>query len=167
MFNRLPLAFLYKQPLRAVGLSHNLAIIKDYLSDRTDDTNSLCLTSTSNNIPDDNNSSNLIDNCSTITVIIRSVVCLSSFDLDLAQAIEPEIVQKLQQGVNTSIQQHDSFFRQFSNKHQELLQQYYDANQLLVNCLNSACEVSDEVREEIEETLLLPIVEIEKRQQQM
>jgi len=56
---------------------------------------------------------------------------------------------------------------QFSEAQKELLQQYHEANQLLVNCLNSACEVSDEVREEIEETLLLPIVEIEKRQQQM
>jgi hypothetical protein len=33
--------------------------------------------------------------------------------------------------------------------------------------MNSGCVVSDEVREEIEETLLLPIADIEKRQQQM
>jgi predicted NACHT family NTPase len=50
---------------------------------------------------------------------------------------------------------------QFTNKQKELLRQYYDANLLLVNCLNSGCNVSREVREEIEETLLLPIAEIE------
>ncbi|UBF26758.1 NACHT domain-containing NTPase [Kovacikia minuta CCNUW1] len=45
----------------------------------------------------------------------------------------------------------------------ELLRQYYDANLLLVDCLNSDCYVSREVRAEIEETLLLPMAEIEKR----
>jgi len=45
----------------------------------------------------------------------------------------------------------------------ELLQQYYDTNKLLIDCLNSACAVSIDVRQEIEETLLLPIAEIEKR----
>ncbi|WP_375468869.1 hypothetical protein [uncultured Nostoc sp.] len=48
----------------------------------------------------------------------------------------------------------------FTEKQQCLLQQYYDANKLLVYCLNSA---SDEVRSHIEDTLLLPIAEIEKR----
>jgi predicted NACHT family NTPase len=52
---------------------------------------------------------------------------------------------------------------QFSDEQKELLQQYYDANKLLVDCLNSDCYVSREVRQEIEETLLLPITEIEKR----
>jgi predicted NACHT family NTPase len=56
---------------------------------------------------------------------------------------------------------------QFSHEQKEMLEQYYDANKFLVDCLNSGCVVSDEVREEIEETLLLPIAEIEKRQQQM
>ncbi len=55
---------------------------------------------------------------------------------------------------------------QFSNHQKELLQQYYEANNLLVNCLNSCCRVSDKVRQEIEETLLLPIAEIKKRQRQ-
>jgi hypothetical protein len=53
--------------------------------------------------------------------------------------------------------------RQFSKQQKELLQQYYDANKLLVDCLNSGCVVSDRVREEIEETLLLPIAEIQNR----
>lgn len=51
----------------------------------------------------------------------------------------------------------------FSNAQKEKLRQYYDANKLLVDCLNSDCYVSRDVRQEIEETLLLPISEIEKR----
>lgn len=39
------------------------------------------------------------------------------------------------------------------------------ANKLLVDCLNSDCNVSPEVKKEIEQTLLLPMSEIEKRQQ--
>jgi predicted NACHT family NTPase len=54
---------------------------------------------------------------------------------------------------------------QFSDAQMKLLQQYYDANRLLVDCLNSDCYVSREVRQEIEDTLLLPMSEIEKRQQ--
>lgn len=53
---------------------------------------------------------------------------------------------------------------QFTDTQKELLQQYYDANKLLVDCLNSDCNVSREVRQEIEDTLLLPMAEIEKRQ---
>lgn len=46
---------------------------------------------------------------------------------------------------------------QFNDKQKTLLNQYYDANKLLVDCLNSDCYVSREVREEIEGSLLLPI----------
>ncbi len=52
---------------------------------------------------------------------------------------------------------------QFSDEQKNLLKQYYDANKLLVDCLNSDCYVSREVRSQIEETLLLPIAEIENR----
>ena len=52
-----------------------------------------------------------------------------------------------------------------SDEHLELLQKYYDANVFLIECLNSECYVSREVRQEIEDTLFLPIVEIEKRKQ--
>ncbi|MDZ8087264.1 MAG: LuxR C-terminal-related transcriptional regulator [Nostoc sp. DedQUE12b] len=48
----------------------------------------------------------------------------------------------------------------FTEKQQCLLQQYYDANKLLVYCLDSA---SEKMRLHIEDTLLLPIAEIEKR----
>jgi len=53
----------------------------------------------------------------------------------------------------------------FSPQQKELLNQYYDANRLLVDCLNSDCNASPEVKEEIEETLLLPVTEIEKHKQ--
>jgi predicted NACHT family NTPase len=46
---------------------------------------------------------------------------------------------------------------QFSEFQQKLLQIYYDSNQFLLECLNSDCYVSREVREEIELTLLLPV----------
>lgn len=46
---------------------------------------------------------------------------------------------------------------QFSETQLKLLQQYYAANQLLVDRLKSDCDVSREVREEIEATLLLPV----------
>jgi predicted NACHT family NTPase len=46
---------------------------------------------------------------------------------------------------------------QFTEAQNQLLQQYHDANKLLVDCLNSDCYVSRTVREAIEDTLLLPI----------
>jgi predicted NACHT family NTPase len=52
---------------------------------------------------------------------------------------------------------------EFSDEQKEVIEQYYDANHLLVKCLKSDCYVSREVRQEIEDTLLLPIAEIEKR----
>ena len=52
---------------------------------------------------------------------------------------------------------------QLGEQQKKLLSQYYDANKLLVDCMNSAANLTGAVREEIEETLLLPIAEIEKR----
>ncbi|WP_444980520.1 NACHT C-terminal helical domain 2-containing protein [Microseira wollei] len=54
---------------------------------------------------------------------------------------------------------------EFKPEQKSLLKQYYNANKLLIDCLNSDCYVSREVRQEIEETLLLPIEEIKKYQQ--
>lgn len=48
---------------------------------------------------------------------------------------------------------------QFSKQQKELLEQYYYANKLLVDCLNSDCYVSRKVRSQIEDTLLLPFAE--------
>ena len=53
---------------------------------------------------------------------------------------------------------------QFSDEQKKRLQQYYDANKLLVDCLNSDCAVSDKVRNEIKEKLLLPIADLEKQE---
>ena len=46
---------------------------------------------------------------------------------------------------------------QFIDKHKQLLKQYYDANKLLVDCMNNSCVVSNEARKAIEDTLLFPI----------
>ncbi len=51
---------------------------------------------------------------------------------------------------------------QFTDEQKAKLQEYYDANLLLANCLNSECYVSREVREAIEATMLLPVAAIEK-----
>lgn len=55
---------------------------------------------------------------------------------------------------------------QFSPEQQQMLQRYYDANQLLIDCLNSNCEVTTAIRKEIEATLLLPQQELEDREWQ-
>lgn len=47
---------------------------------------------------------------------------------------------------------------QFTNEQKEKLDLYHEANQLLVECLNSDCNVSLEVRQKIENTLLLPLL---------
>lgn len=52
---------------------------------------------------------------------------------------------------------------QFTEEEIIQLEQYYYANELLVDCLNTDCCSNCSVREEIEETLLLSIAEIEKR----
>ncbi|MTJ07833.1 NACHT domain-containing NTPase [Anabaena sp. UHCC 0204] len=55
---------------------------------------------------------------------------------------------------------------QFSADQQQVLQRYYDANQLLLDCLHSNCEVTAGIRQEIEATLLLPQKELEDREWQ-
>ncbi|HSM80758.1 MAG TPA: NACHT domain-containing NTPase [Nodosilinea sp.] len=55
---------------------------------------------------------------------------------------------------------------QFSPEQEQVLKRYYDANQLLVDCLNSNCEVTESIRQEIEATLLLPQKELEDREWQ-
>ncbi len=63
----------------------------------------------------------------------------------------------------TISQRHIGYDWQFSKEQREVLRQYYDANKLLVDCLNSGCNVTPAVRQEIENTLLLPIAKIEQR----
>jgi predicted NACHT family NTPase len=55
---------------------------------------------------------------------------------------------------------------QFTTEQKQVLQRYYDANQLLIDCLNSNCEVTAAIRQEIEDTLLLPQKELEDREWQ-
>ncbi|NER83412.1 MAG: hypothetical protein F6K42_28440 [Leptolyngbya sp. SIO1D8] len=51
----------------------------------------------------------------------------------------------------------------FNTEQKNLLQTYHDANQLSLECLNSDCNVSRKVRQEIEDSLLLPIEVIEQQ----
>ncbi|WP_414622786.1 NACHT C-terminal helical domain 2-containing protein [Calothrix sp. CCY 0018] len=53
---------------------------------------------------------------------------------------------------------------QFTDDHKKLLQQYYDANKLLVDCLQSGCQVSEAVRQEIEYTLFFSVAELDNYQ---
>ncbi|MFB2838076.1 NACHT C-terminal helical domain 2-containing protein [Floridanema evergladense] len=46
---------------------------------------------------------------------------------------------------------------QFNSNEKDLLKQYYNANKLLIECLNSDCPISPDVRSKILNTLLLPI----------
>lgn len=55
---------------------------------------------------------------------------------------------------------------QFSLDQKKILKQYYYANKILVECLQENHQVSPQVKQEVEDTLLLPIVEIEKYQQE-
>jgi len=48
---------------------------------------------------------------------------------------------------------------QFTKEQIKLLNQYYEANLLLVECMNRS-NISEQVREEIESTLLLPVLSI-------
>lgn len=49
---------------------------------------------------------------------------------------------------------------QFSNQQKETLKQYYDANILVMYCLNSNCYMTNNVRQKIADSLLLPFSEL-------
>ncbi|MBD2415538.1 hypothetical protein FACHB389_05655 [Nostoc calcicola FACHB-389] len=51
---------------------------------------------------------------------------------------------------------------QFSNMQVQRMRQYYHASVTLVQCLNCGCRISENLKQYIEETLLLSIAEIEK-----
>jgi hypothetical protein len=64
---------------------------------------------------------------------------------------------------------HDCHNWKFSSQQMESLKHYYDANQLLLDFLERAGDVNnleqrEKIQDEIEETLLLPIAEIEQLQ---
>lgn len=54
----------------------------------------------------------------------------------------------------------------FTDFEEEKIQRYWDMNTLLINCLNGNYELSNKVRRKIEDTLFLPIDEIEKQKTQ-
>ena len=56
--------------------------------------------------------------------------------------------------------------RHFTDFEEARIQRYWSMNVLLVDCLNGNYKPNNEVRRKIEETLLLPIAEIEKRRRE-
>jgi Cdc6-like AAA superfamily ATPase len=56
--------------------------------------------------------------------------------------------------------------RKFTLDQAKIIENYCYANHLVIDCLNRSCSVDLQLRNEIEETLLLPISEIEKRQRE-
>lgn len=57
-------------------------------------------------------------------------------------------------------QRHIGYDWQLGDRHQETLKLYYYANQLLLDCLKEDCYVTRDVRSHIEETLLLPAIQL-------
>lgn len=53
---------------------------------------------------------------------------------------------------------------EFDPEQQQVLYKYYEANQLLLDCLHSNSEITTSIREEIETTLLMPQKELEQRE---
>jgi predicted NACHT family NTPase len=118
-----------------------------------------------------------------IEMIFANIFALNLLTVELRQALEQFQKQRHQQIYNIFSQkwwqpkkswikqlrvvmiQHRNIGHdwQFSEQQKKLLKEYYEANLLLVDCLNSTCNVTFSVRQEIEETLLLPIAEIKKK----
>ncbi|NUN66533.1 NACHT domain-containing NTPase [Pseudanabaena biceps] len=71
-------------------------------------------------------------------------------------------LKQLQEAIST----HRNISNQwkFDKDQQLVLESYYGANQLLLDCLNSNIEVTPSIREEIKATMLLSKVELEKRE---
>ncbi len=75
-----------------------------------------------------------------------------------------EILETWRQELCNVISEYENYIHdwEFEDEQSWRLHQYYDANKLLVDCLNSDCYISRSVREEIEATLLLPIAAIKQ-----
>lgn len=73
-------------------------------------------------------------------------------------------IKKWRQGLSSPLSRHRNLKLnwQFSDEQKQLLERYYYTNKFLLDCLQ-ASNASPEVQKEILDTLLLPIVEIEKR----
>jgi predicted NACHT family NTPase len=79
-----------------------------------------------------------------------SFVQLMKQQIDAIAAEDPDLQEAIAKHQNIQPDCH------FSLEQQQLWQGYYDANQLLIDCLNSNCEVTATVRQELKATLLLP-----------
>ncbi|CAD5931000.1 NACHT domain family [Planktothrix tepida] len=88
-----------------------------------------------------------------------------TFDLDAYQYWWDDSVRHLVKKLRYAIIKYRNVghYWDFKDSQKHLLNQYYNANKLLIDCLNSGCKVSPNVRNEIEQTLLLPISEINPR----
>jgi predicted NACHT family NTPase len=158
---------------------------------------SLLLSSEEYELDSSFNSSGDAAHLSDLELVEHKLVVLSACEAAVASAFDPELNKVLQQlryqlpNPDSDQEKYEEWWQtngqiwaerlrvimldypkveydsRFNEQQKELLQQYYNANKLLMDCLNSSCAVSDEVRQEIEETLLLPIAEIEKLQPQM
>ncbi len=80
------------------------------------------------------------------------------------QANHPAWAERLKAAITEHRQIH--YYWEFSPEQQQVLQRYYDANKLLIDCLNSNSEVTTAVRQEIEASLLLPQKELAEREWQ-
>ena len=80
------------------------------------------------------------------------------------QANHTAWAEELKQAIDHYRQIHHHW--QFSPEQEQILQRYYAANQLLLDCLHSNCEVTTAIRQDIEATLLLPQQELEAREWQ-
>jgi hypothetical protein len=90
---------------------------------------------------------------------LRGIYTEDSKQID-NEELDEDKVKHLADEARTVAKKHQHLggkYWQFSSADKELLKQYYEANKLLVECLNSDCPVTPEVRSEILDTLLLPI----------
>lgn len=84
---------------------------------------------------------------------------------DYFAAPQSNIIRKLwKKGCQWMIKHFNNKYNwQFSEEQKILLQDYYYLNKQLIGLLRGDCEVSPVVRQEILDTLLLPVAEIERR----
>jgi len=153
---------------------------------------SLLLSSQEDELYSSLNSSGDAANLSDLDLVELKLVVLSACESAVANAFDPELNKVLQQlryqlpNPDSDQEKYEEwwqangqiwadqlrpimlqypkveYYLRFNEQQKKLLHQYYNANKILVDCLNSSCVVSDKVRQEIEETLLLPIAEIEE-----
>lgn len=82
-----------------------------------------------------------------------------NFDLDAYLGWWYDNVQQLVERLRDAVIKYRNVGHnwQFNESQRELLNQYYNANKLLIDCMNSSCNTSSKIREIIEETLFLPV----------